>query len=286
MAFDFYGALTLAGQTVRTADPVVNVDSLVAKFTSDGTLLWIKTYGGTLHTVAHTLEIARRGQEQRLLLGGAYLGTLDRDVPSVGADAMSASDGFVLELDLEGQVLQLTTDANDDLIERWDAVTGTTLLPDGRLFVAAVSLKDLAGPATSDGWLGLYGQGGGELGPKSIFGAGGEDGPLDQVVMSDGRVAIVGALTGLSSLRDTSPAVPTPQHADMLLAVYQDRGDHLALDYSGVYGGPGPDRLSALRQGPSGALYATGMVDGVVMIGDRKVGLPDTRTIVVLKLSP
>jgi hypothetical protein len=285
LALAFMGDTRLAGQSVSSLAPTL-MDTVLAKFGPDGTLLWTQTYGGTLHTLAHSLTLVRRGGEERLLLGGSYTGSLQRNVPAPSADAMTASDAFVLELDLDGHSLQLTTDGSDATEERWDSVAGTVLTKDGRLVVGSIALE-LPKRETLDGWLGVYDASGHALGDKLMFGAGGQDGVLDLVVLADGRIAVAGTLSGLTGLTDdTYQPLGDPEQSDLLLAIFRDAGDHLEVDYSHTYGGLGLDRASGLEQTPSGHVYVTGMIEGMVEIGAFEVGLPNTRSMVLIKLSP
>lgn len=286
LALEFLGQTAIAGQTLTTADPIGGIETLLAKFGPDGDLHWIETYAATPYATAANLTLVHRGADESLLMSGGYVGTFSRGVPSPGTASPTSTDAFVLELDMNGQALHLTTDDDDAMLDGWDSVKGAALTEDGRLVVAALTMRNFPYQETVDSWLGVYDAERVALSEKSAYRLPGENSFQGMVPLTDGRFAIAGSLSGLTRLGDSTQQPLDPAKPDVLVAIWRDRGDHLELQSSRTFGGPGLDRAVGIAQGPSGAVYVSGWINGQVRMGEEEVGLADLDSILLMKLSP
>ncbi len=110
MVIDSEDNLIVTGYFTGTADfdPGTGVqnltsdltDAYIAKFTSDGNLIWAKKIGGTGYTWGHDLTVS----ETYIVITGTFNGTADFD-PGLSMFNLSASgaiNGFILKLTIDG----------------------------------------------------------------------------------------------------------------------------------------------------------------------------------------
>lgn len=92
----FYGDAVLAGQTVTSNG---SIDVFVAKFSTDGQLLWLHTFGGSGADDAFDVD----ADGSRVVIVGKFFQAVDFGTGPISAAA--GGDGFVLALDPAGHTL-------------------------------------------------------------------------------------------------------------------------------------------------------------------------------------
>ena len=124
---EFGGSFQMGGVTVVSAG---SLDALVAKYTADGALVWVRTFGGDGLDKGIKLELTGDGG---IAVVGQYMGSADFDGTTLTSQGGS-QDCFVVKLSQStGSVLWARSGGGADGV---DQPNGVSVGPDGSIAVA------------------------------------------------------------------------------------------------------------------------------------------------------
>ncbi len=257
--FDPSGAsseLTSAGLT----------DIYVAKYTSTGTLLWVKQFGGNDFDVAKAVAVDASGN---VYVGGDFWGTADFD-PTVSINNITSNgqnDYFLVKLNSSGDVQWVETDGGINN----EQVTAITVNSTNEVIVSVYALGGMQ--------IMNYTSGGGQQWVKEVFGAVGYG-----VATDNANNIFVGGQ--FSNTSDFNPGAGI----ENLTSVGWEDAFILKLDASGIFqwvkqiSGTDLDQIQSIAVDQvSGSIYITGIFklttdfdpDGINIANLTSAGLND-----------
>ncbi|MFO0881206.1 MAG: SdrD B-like domain-containing protein [Gemmataceae bacterium] len=244
-------------------------DAYVAKYDSQGILLWVNRTGGASYDEAKALMLDAVGN---VYVIGYFNGTVDVD-PGPGTfnltSASSLADGFLTKLDSAGQLIwarRLGGNTDSDYI--YDVVAGpsNSVIVTGTFwgtvdFDPGPGLTNLSSQGQDDVFVARFSEAGSLDWARSFGSAGIEEG-TDLAVDRSGNVILTGYFSGtvdfdpgLSTFNMTSAG-----DTDAYLCKMDSAGGFL---WAGQIGGAGTDYRTAVAVDSSGNIYATGYFSGL-----------------------
>lgn len=259
LAGAFSGTVNLGGGDI-TADANGNI--LVAKFSSDGTLAWTKTFGSTGADAATSIAVDATGN---VYVGANFGGTVDFDTATLTAHW---SDGVLLKLNASGAVQwakQLAGSTNvDDPIRAVAATSGGNVAVIGTLGSAA----DLGGgtltpTSSSDVYLAVYDTTGTHQWSNTWaarFNAGG-----DVTFDDSGNLLVTGGF--YTSLNVGGSTLTASVSRDIFVAKFTSAGTHV---WSKAFGGDyfsSTDVGTVITTDPDDNVFVAGVAYGNIDFG-------------------
>lgn len=259
-----------------------SADLFVARYQSNGTLLWVRSAGGTDSDVG--LDITA-GNDGSASVTGYFHESADFDGPNINGQggevtSMGSADIFVARYDSNGTLLWVRSaggnNAPPDEQEFGDSGHGITAASDGSVYV----IGDFLNAADFDG-LGVNGQGGEVSGQwydvfvarydstgallwvRSINGSGGNSG-LGIATASDGSFYVTGIFFATTDFDGPNAnglggeITSLANSADIFLARYDGNG--ILLWVQGA-GGNNWDESIGLATSSNGSVYVTGLFE-------------------------
>jgi len=224
-----------------------SADIWVAQLDADGTEVWRRQFGG---------DGWDRGFDVTAFDGGVYVTGYTASVLDEGTNH-EGFDGFAARFDADGTmewVRQFGTDAAD-----WGQ--GSSLAPDGGLYVTGYTEGDMAAPAAGDkdAFVLRLSPAGDELWARQ-FGTPALDWPQGVGTTNDGGVIVAGSTTG--DLGGTNAG-----DRDAFVAAFDENGEPL---FTSQFGSPAADSVFEVRATDDG-FVATGSTMGDVagLTGER-----------------
>ena len=238
-------------------------DGFLAKYSSAGTLRWVRTFGSPGEDDGMAVAVDPAGN---VAVSGYFAGTVDFD-PGAGTRRLTAagpSDAFVARFRPDGSLVwaQQVTGGGDA------GGTAVAFGPGGDVYsfgmfrgAATVGGRALRGRGDLDVYLARFSAAGGTVTAALAFGGPGLDYANGVAVDAGGAAHLIGSFTGTADF-DPGTGVRNLTAAgasDVFLATIDAGG---RLTSARAIGGPGVDQAGDLALGPGGALFVTGHFAG------------------------
>lgn len=246
-------------------------DAFVAKYNTDGTLLWVRRIGSTLNDRAFSVKI---DSENNTILAGQFCGTMVVDgVTLISNGAVNGStcisNFFILKLDENGIAIWGKSGGTTDEFSRAFAITVDAqddIYVTGELGGSILFVGDAIGEAGKRiGFLAKYGKWGNEIWANDFPDDSNSLG-LGVAVASDGTVAVTGGFKRNLVLGDSIFVGNSPTWADYFVASFNPVGEFLwASTGSGAY----RDQGNGLVFDEANNLYVTGSFANDFVLSDR-----------------
>jgi hypothetical protein len=189
------------GPSAYTLTSLGSSDIFLAKYTTDGTLLWAKNFGGILNDTGDDLAVDALGN---CFVTGSFLGSADLD-PGTGVTTFnsgSTTDAFFAKFNPAGELLwardiegsgeenghSITTNANGDVY-----ITGTFFGTSD--LDAGAGVTNVTGAGSKDTYLAKY-NGSGQFVWGKSFGSTGDEQAVDIAADAVGNLYAVGYFVG------------------------------------------------------------------------------------------
>jgi hypothetical protein len=269
VATDYYGNAYVVGEFQETVDfdPGDGVeervsngsrDAYLAKFDSNGALVWVRTWGGAILDSAYGVAVNTEGDP---FVTGAFNGTVDFD-PGSGVEehnSVGSGDGYVSSFDRDGNFKWVSTwgDINYD--------SGWAIAVDYSSYVYAT------GSYNSDIYITKFSPDG-SFGFGTIIGGAGSDNGRGISRNNDGRLLVGGSFEGTVDF-DPDP-VGEDIHVgagslDAFLCSFDKDGDFL---WAKTWGSTGLDEAMDVEIHGINTIFAVGRFDGSVDFDPDPVG--------------
>ena len=274
----YNGSLNVDGNKLTSAGngTIFASDIFAVKFTTDGSLAWIKSFGDTGYDIGYDTAIDKHGN---VVVVGSFQGTINS--PDGPVDAGSSEAVLVLKLaSADGSVLVAkrfgSTNTSDQSVAFSVAVDSSD-----NIFVAGgfYGSGDFGGSAPlaatreQDAFLAKYTSVGSYIWAKSFGGTGDDEAAVSVSVNATGDVAITGSFCGAISFGgDTLTAASQCPSAgganpgtDMFAARFSGvSGSHLASERGG---GARNDVGNSVVLAPDGRIFVSGSFQGFAEFG-------------------
>ena len=247
-------------------------DIFVAKYSSTGTLLWVRQSGGTGTDVAYTLKLDPSGN---ILVGGAFSGvaTFGTDSNRQSITSQGGEDGFIAKYGADGSfswVRQLSGTSTTDRVQGMDTDAS------GNIFVvgffgdnlvlgtgaARVTLRTFG---SNDAFIAKYASNGALLWVKQIGGTGAD--ALYGIAVDKGGNAIVSGTAAAGVIFGSGATAQTllvQGGADSFIAKYNTSGDLLWMQSGG---GSSTDFSNGVAVDSNNNIYTVGYFNGGATFG-------------------
>lgn len=277
VAGTYAGSMTIDGTTLTSAG---NGDIFAAKFTTDGSLAWVKSFGEFGYDSGYDVAIDKHGN---VIIVGSFQGTIPFPDDPVAAGSNEA--GLLVKLaSADGSPLVSrrfgSTNTNDRSVAFSVAVDAAD-----NIFVAGgfTGSGDFGGsvPLTAtrkqDAFLAKYTSVGSYIWARSFGGTGDDESAVSVSVNATGDVAITGSFCGAISLGGNTLTAAsqcpstggTNQGTDMFAARFSGaNGSHLA---SARGGGARNDVGNSVVLAPDGRIFVSGSFEGFAEFGGATV---------------
>jgi hypothetical protein len=271
---NFYLAGTFIGEVnfkltssinTRIRSTGIGADGFMAKYDSDGKLIWVKQIESKGNLAMKTMSVTSDG---KVYLGGEFRDTTDFDPSAAKFTLASPSttsrvDIFIAQYDQNGNFVRVNKlgGAGNDNIK--DIVTGS----DGKVYITgifeetvdfdpSVTVKNLTASGQEDIFLAAYDKTGKYLWANKIGGIGNEAGKA--LVIDDKKLYLAGDFEGLIdlALSQNNPLMTSAGGTDIFLAQYDAVTGNLAWGQQA--GGPGNDICGSLVYDLKQNLYVSG----------------------------
>ncbi|MGE0718368.1 MAG: hypothetical protein AB7P02_23175, partial [Alphaproteobacteria bacterium] len=260
-----------------------NFNHFVARYDSDGNLIWARTSGGSTNTeVAHGVDV---GPDGHAYVVGTFLGTVDFDhtaatteLVSSGSPSNENDNYFVARYDADGTLVWAHTTGPSEAKENAYAVA---LDGKGNLFVAgdfggtvdfdddpAGTVELVAEPAnyTTNMFVAKYSTAGDLLWARTA--AGPDDGietAAAVTVDNDGNVIVVGSFDGTMQFGDTTLTATGAQYSfNYFVAKYDTNGNLLWATTTGPTDNDNGESAFAVSTDDKDNVYVSGTFSGTV----------------------
>lgn len=254
---DFRGAATIGGQTVNSVGG--SGDYYAVKYNENGTVAWVRTYGGASGDVG--VDLDTDGADNAVTTG-----TFGATVDFGSGNVLSSSgqrDIFVHKIATDGTTVwarkfggagndsgnEIVTAANGDVVATGTFVGASITFPDG-----ATRPKIGGG---SDVWLAKFAADGNYQTGLTVGGSGDEQG-RGVSVDSAGNILLCGQFTQNLSL---NPAFVSAGAEDAYIAKFDANNNLLWTKH---WGGAGEDAARGIDPAPDGSIFVAGKFTGTV----------------------
>ena len=257
---DFTGSIDLGSGPVNAAG---SRDAFVAKFDTNGQLVWGRVLSATGATSIRTIAITAQDE---IIATGNFTGTADLGgtltPPSAGG-----LDMFVTKIDANGNHIWDHTFGSSGQ----DVVNDVSTNNDGEIYItgayaSAISFDaiDLAGPGTNSAFVTKLSTVGKAIWAKDIGGDVNDAGGRIAVAPT-GEVVVTGIFNGDVDFGDGVFVTTATDNFDMFMARFSSEGDHVwSRQIQAVLG----DSITGLGVGPSNNIYITGRTFETIDLGD------------------
>ncbi len=280
VAGEFVGSFGLGGTTFNSAG---QEDVFLAKFTSDGALLWTRQVGGNFSEQVGGLAVDDAGNAfitgwfttYTLIVGGF---TLQRTFSG-------ASDFFLVKYDAIGNVVWAKREGGDG----YDRGKAVALDAVGNIYVAgsfqATTIfggQSLTSSGDYDVFIAKYGSAGNLVWIRQSGGTGSDE-PYDIGLDGNGNIYVAGQFQGTANFQGTF--ISSAGSVDMFLSKHSSSGDLVVVKQGG---GPAGDLAYAMTVDNAGNCFAAGQVANDATFGTTLLSAgPDSRVdIFVTRVGP
>jgi hypothetical protein len=252
-------------------------DAFLAKYSSTGTLLWARDFGGIGTDIATAIAQDTSGN---IYLAGSYQNSVTFGTTTL--TSVGSSDSFVAKLDSSGNVLwaqsgggtgfdqatAIAVDASGNVVAsgqfQGTATFGTTALTSAGSYDAFVVKYSATGTAQ---W-------------ARGFGGASADTAAGLAIDSSGNTYVVGRFAGTATFGSTS--LTSAGGYDAYLVKFDPTG---AVTWVHSYGGTGTDQATAVALDGSGNAYITGSFSNSVTFGSTTLTSAGLGDVFVTKVS-
>ncbi len=274
---DFASTIDIDGQTLNSNG---GSDIVLAKFDSDGKVVWAKSIGGTSTDMGFGVAPTSEGH---LFAVGSVMGTVDFGDGATGA--LGNEDSWLGRFDEQGELVWVqrfggsSQDRARHVVVMDNGDPMVTGFFSGTAAFGGDSLSDPQGGQAS--WLGRYEESDGEaIFTRAYTGSGDQRGRLLAVDHFD-RLSLVGRFSNTMSLGTAS--LDSAGSTDGFVAKLDAGGSHI---WSQSHGSTGTDQTRGVATDAQGFVYVLGQFEGTVDLGKGDLTSAGDADLYLVKYAP
>lgn len=280
----FWGASDFdPGPSAYTLTSAGSSDVFLAKYTTDGALLWAKNFGGILNDTGDDLAIDAGGN---CVVTGSFLGNADLD-PGVGVAAFNGgntTDAFFAKFNSAGELLW----ARDIEGSGEENGHGISVNPSGEVYItgtffgtsdldAGAGVTVVSGAGSKDTYLAKYNGSGQFLWGKS-FGAAGDEQAVDIAADAAGNLYAVGYFVGTVNFNTDGGTTVLTSPSGLFNGFLMKLSTTGGFQWAFSIGGGGDDASLSVTVDAAGNPCLTGYFQGTVDFDPGPSAYPMTGT--------